>query len=125
MYTPPPARRLRREVAHVFRVVLDLVIAGTPRGERDVQRILAAGGKLRAHVEQPRRGRWHRDFVLDAHAALRGERHGDAENEQLTHEPLPEDVETCGYPAQNEAAQTVSPSRKSPHLPGVVRASAA
>ena len=44
-------RVLRAEVAHVARVVLDLVAAGTPRGEGDVECVPAARWKLGAHVE--------------------------------------------------------------------------
>src|SRR5204862_1188136 len=76
------------EVAHVARVVLDFVTAGTPRGQRHVQRVLAARRKIGAHVEQTRRRRRNRNFVLDW--GLGGQRNGDEQHDQVAHERLRE-----------------------------------
>ena len=60
------------EMAHVARVVLDLVSARAPRGQREVERVLAARGELGLHVEESlgRRGDRH----LVANGLSRGER---------------------------------------------------
>src|SRR5256885_6081756 len=81
-------RVLRAEVPYVAGVVLDLVAAGTPRRKGHEQRVLAARWKLGAHVEQTRRRRWNRYFVLDRSWGLCGQRNGDEQHEQVTHERL-------------------------------------
>src|SRR5256885_1923191 len=63
-------RVLRAEMAHVARVILDLVAPGAPRGEGQEQRILATRRKLGAHVEQTRRRGWNRNLVLDRRSGL-------------------------------------------------------
>src|SRR5207302_4684236 len=81
-------RVLRAEVPYVAGVVLDLVAAGAPRRKGHDQPVLAARWKLGAHVEQTRRRRWNRYFVLDRRWRLCGQRNGDEQHEQVAHERL-------------------------------------
>ncbi len=70
-----PVRVLGAEAVDVARVVLDLVVAWTPRGQRDHQRVLAGRWKFRADVERPR---GQGDFVA---YRLRAERRGEQQCE--------------------------------------------
>ena len=44
-------RILRAKAVHVPRIVLDLVVAGTPRGQRDKERVFPGGGKVGGDME--------------------------------------------------------------------------
>ena len=74
------------EAAHVARIVLDLVGAGTPRRQRHVQRIVAARRKFGFDVNQVRGGRGDRDLVFHG---LRRQRDGDQEGDQPAHQVTP------------------------------------
>ncbi len=60
-------------------------------------------------MKQARRGRQNRDFVLDWRWGLSGQWDGDEEQKQIAHERLRSVGGFDYYPAQNEAAQTLSP----------------
>ena len=85
-----PRGALRAEVAHVARVVLDFVRPRAPRGQRQVQRVFAARGKLGFDVEETFAGCGDRHFVTDRLG--RGERrNGDEQGAELSHDATPGD----------------------------------
>ena len=79
-------RRLRAEVAHVARVILDLVVPRAPGWQRQVQRVLAARREVGAHMKQPRRDSGHRDFILHRCEALGRHGDGDEQQEEVAHD---------------------------------------
>ena len=83
----PTQRRTTRiagaKAVDIPRVVLDLVVARTPRGQRDIQRVLAGRCKLGRDVEQPLSDG---DFVADGLGAKRRrERDDEEQNAKATH----------------------------------------